>query len=175
MDSKFVAEMMGTGLLVLLGDGVVAAVLPRPGEQHDERGPEHPVPQEQACDVRRGQPGGVGGEERLRRRGLQAEGHDGQTHGEADGAGTTLNFPFPAGTRGDVYRRAVDEVIVPAHTFVATWLAVLAVGATPVACEPDPGLFNMLHHARNDDLFAIAQRIDIAFNGITQILVDQHR
>ena len=27
MDSKFVAEMMGTGLLVLLGDGVVAAVL----------------------------------------------------------------------------------------------------------------------------------------------------
>src|SRR5712691_2128602 len=27
MDSKFVAEMMGIGLLVLLGDGVVAAVL----------------------------------------------------------------------------------------------------------------------------------------------------
>jgi len=27
MDSKFVAEMVGTGLLVLLGDGVVAAVL----------------------------------------------------------------------------------------------------------------------------------------------------
>lgn len=36
-----------------------------------------------------------------------------------------------------------DEVIVPAHTFVATWLAVLAVGATPVACEPAPGLFNI--------------------------------
>ena len=31
-----------------------------------------------------------------------------------------------------------DEVIVPAHTFVATWLAVLHCGATPVAVEPDP-------------------------------------
>lgn len=36
-----------------------------------------------------------------------------------------------------------DEVIVPAHTFVATWLAVLAVGATPVPCEPAPGLYNI--------------------------------
>jgi dTDP-3-amino-3,4,6-trideoxy-alpha-D-glucose transaminase len=31
-----------------------------------------------------------------------------------------------------------DEVIVPAHTFIATWLAVDAVGATPVPVEPDP-------------------------------------
>jgi dTDP-3-amino-3,4,6-trideoxy-alpha-D-glucose transaminase len=31
-----------------------------------------------------------------------------------------------------------DEVIVPAHTFVATWLAVSQCGATPVAVEPDP-------------------------------------
>jgi dTDP-4-amino-4,6-dideoxygalactose transaminase len=31
-----------------------------------------------------------------------------------------------------------DEVIVPAHTFVATWLAVTHCGATPVAVEPDP-------------------------------------
>jgi dTDP-3-amino-3,4,6-trideoxy-alpha-D-glucose transaminase len=30
-----------------------------------------------------------------------------------------------------------DEVVVPAHTFIATWLAVARVGATPVAAEPD--------------------------------------
>jgi dTDP-4-amino-4,6-dideoxygalactose transaminase len=33
---------------------------------------------------------------------------------------------------------AGDEVIVPGHTFVATWLAVTHVGATPVAVDPDP-------------------------------------
>ena len=33
---------------------------------------------------------------------------------------------------------AGDEVVVPANTFVATWLAVSAVGATPVPVEPDP-------------------------------------
>lgn len=31
---------------------------------------------------------------------------------------------------------AGDEVIVPANTFIATWLSVSAVGATPVAVEP---------------------------------------
>ncbi|TYO88779.1 DegT/DnrJ/EryC1/StrS family aminotransferase [Oceanicella actignis] len=31
-----------------------------------------------------------------------------------------------------------DEVIVPSHTFIATWLAVSAAGATPVPVEPDP-------------------------------------
>ena len=36
-----------------------------------------------------------------------------------------------------------DQVVVPAHTFVATWLAVLAVGATPVPCEPAPGSYNI--------------------------------
>ncbi len=30
-----------------------------------------------------------------------------------------------------------DEVIVPSHTFIATWLAVAATGATPVPVEPD--------------------------------------
>lgn len=30
-----------------------------------------------------------------------------------------------------------DEVIVPAHTFIATWLAVSATGARPVPTEPD--------------------------------------
>jgi dTDP-4-amino-4,6-dideoxygalactose transaminase len=31
-----------------------------------------------------------------------------------------------------------DEVIVPSNTFIATWLAVSQVGATPVPVEPDP-------------------------------------
>lgn len=31
-----------------------------------------------------------------------------------------------------------DEVIVPSHTFVATWLAVSAIGAVPVPVDPDP-------------------------------------
>jgi len=30
-----------------------------------------------------------------------------------------------------------DEVIVPSHTFIATWLAVSSLGAVPVAVEPD--------------------------------------
>ncbi len=34
-----------------------------------------------------------------------------------------------------------DEVIVPAHTFVATWLAVSFAGATPVPVEPDPNTY----------------------------------
>lgn len=36
-----------------------------------------------------------------------------------------------------------DEVIVPAHGYIATWLAVSHVGATPVPCEPDPTTFNL--------------------------------
>ena len=38
---------------------------------------------------------------------------------------------------------AGDEVIVPTHTFVATWLAVSQAGATPVPVEPDPRTFNL--------------------------------
>lgn len=34
-----------------------------------------------------------------------------------------------------------DEVIVPSHTFIATWLAVSAVGATPVPVEPVSGQY----------------------------------
>lgn len=33
---------------------------------------------------------------------------------------------------------AGDEVIVPSNTYIATWLAVSMVGATPVPVEPDP-------------------------------------
>lgn len=36
-----------------------------------------------------------------------------------------------------------DEVIVPSHTFVATWLAVSHAGATPVPVEPVEGGFNL--------------------------------
>ena len=36
-----------------------------------------------------------------------------------------------------------DEVIVPAHTFIATWLAVSHVGATPVPVEIDERSFNL--------------------------------
>lgn len=47
-----------------------------------------------------------------------------------------------------------DEVLVPSHTFVATWLAVSRVGATPVPVEPgcdynmDPSRISQLINAR---------------------------
>ncbi|GAB3317666.1 DegT/DnrJ/EryC1/StrS family aminotransferase [Hymenobacter humi] len=36
-----------------------------------------------------------------------------------------------------------DEVIVPSNTYIATWLAVTQVGATPVSVEPDPATSNL--------------------------------
>jgi len=36
-----------------------------------------------------------------------------------------------------------DEVIVPANTYIATWLAVTYAGATPVPVEPDERTFNI--------------------------------
>jgi len=36
-----------------------------------------------------------------------------------------------------------DEVIVPAHTFIATWFAVSAVGATPVGVDVEPETLNL--------------------------------
>lgn len=36
-----------------------------------------------------------------------------------------------------------DEVIVPSNTYIATWLAVSAVGARPVPVEPDPSTHNI--------------------------------
>jgi dTDP-4-amino-4,6-dideoxygalactose transaminase len=36
-----------------------------------------------------------------------------------------------------------DEVIVPANTYIATWLAVTSVGATPVPVEPVEATFNI--------------------------------
>ena len=39
--------------------------------------------------------------------------------------------------------QAGDEVIVPSHTFIATWLAVTRLGAIPVPVEPDPLTMNI--------------------------------
>lgn len=36
-----------------------------------------------------------------------------------------------------------DEVLVPSHTFIATWMAVSHAGATPVPIEPDANTYNM--------------------------------
>lgn len=36
-----------------------------------------------------------------------------------------------------------DEVIVPANTYIASWLAVSYTGATPVPVEPDPATYNI--------------------------------
>ncbi|MBD2766423.1 DegT/DnrJ/EryC1/StrS family aminotransferase [Hymenobacter sp. BT664] len=36
-----------------------------------------------------------------------------------------------------------DEVIVPSNTYIATWLAVTQVGATPVPVEPNAATFNL--------------------------------
>lgn len=38
---------------------------------------------------------------------------------------------------------AGDEVIVPANTYIATWLAVSYVGATPIPVEPDTNTYNI--------------------------------
>ena len=36
-----------------------------------------------------------------------------------------------------------DDVLVPTNTFVATWMAVSAVGARPIPVEPDPHTYNI--------------------------------
>jgi dTDP-4-amino-4,6-dideoxygalactose transaminase len=36
-----------------------------------------------------------------------------------------------------------DEVVVPANTYIATWLAVSSAGATPVPVEPDERTYNI--------------------------------
>ncbi len=38
---------------------------------------------------------------------------------------------------------AGDEVIVPANTYIASWLSVSYVGATPIPVEPDPSTHNL--------------------------------
>jgi acetoin utilization deacetylase AcuC-like enzyme len=47
--------------------------------------------------------------------------------GTGRGRGTTMNLPFPAGTTGDAYRAAIDEVVVPlAERFRPTWVVASA-------------------------------------------------
>jgi len=47
--------------------------------------------------------------------------------GVGPGLGTTCNLPFPSGTTGDVYRRALDLVVLPAlAAFGPTWLLLSA-------------------------------------------------
>lgn len=56
-----------------------------------------------------------------------------------------------------------DEVIVPANTYIATWLAVTQVGATPVPVEPDEA-------TRNLD----PQRVEAAITPRTRALLPVH-
>jgi len=56
-----------------------------------------------------------------------------------------------------------DEVIVPAHTFVATWLAVTAVGADLVPIDPAPTSFNV-------DI----ETVERALTGRTRVIVPVH-
>ena len=47
--------------------------------------------------------------------------------GAGAAAGTTLNLPFPSRTTGDVYRRAIDEVLLAAiEAWQPTWLLISA-------------------------------------------------
>lgn len=56
-----------------------------------------------------------------------------------------------------------DEVIVPANTFIATWLAVSECGATPVACEPATGHFNIS-----------AEKVDPLITARTRAIIPVH-
>jgi acetoin utilization deacetylase AcuC-like enzyme len=47
--------------------------------------------------------------------------------GDGDGYGANVNLPFPAGTAGDTYRQAFDEVVIPiVERFRPTWLIISA-------------------------------------------------
>ena len=60
--------------------------------------------------------------------------------GGAGAPGTTVNIPVPAGTSGDVYRRAIDEIVVPvAEQMAATWL-LLSTGFDAHRADPLTGL-----------------------------------
>ncbi len=56
-----------------------------------------------------------------------------------------------------------DEVIVPANTYIATWLAVSYAGATPVPVEPDPRTYNL-----------DPQRIDQTISRRTKAIIPVH-
>jgi dTDP-4-amino-4,6-dideoxygalactose transaminase len=56
-----------------------------------------------------------------------------------------------------------DEVIVPANTYIATWLAVTHVGATPVPVEPDEATCNI-----------DPARVEAAMTSRTRVLLPVH-
>ena len=58
---------------------------------------------------------------------------------------------------------AGDEVIVPSNTYIATWLAVTAVGAQPVPVEPDPATHNI-----------DPERIAAAITSATRVILPVH-
>jgi acetoin utilization deacetylase AcuC-like enzyme len=60
--------------------------------------------------------------------------------GTGDGFGHTINFPLPPGSTGDVYRDAIERVVVPfAAAWRPTWL-VLSAGFDAHRCDPITGL-----------------------------------
>jgi len=60
--------------------------------------------------------------------------------GAGDGAWRTLNVPLPEGTTGDVYLRALDDLVEPViRRFDPTWLLVSA-GFDGHRCDPITGL-----------------------------------
>ena len=60
--------------------------------------------------------------------------------GQGDGLGATVNFPFPAGTTGDAYLAAIDDVVAPlADEWQPTWL-VLSAGFDAHRRDPLTGL-----------------------------------
>lgn len=59
--------------------------------------------------------------------------------------------------------KAGDEVIVPSNTFIATWLAVTAVGAIPVSVAPDLNTYNIDIH-----------KIEAAITSKTKIIMPVH-
>ena len=56
-----------------------------------------------------------------------------------------------------------DEVIVPSNTYIATWLAITAVGATIVPVEPDPLSYNI-----------VARDIERAITDKTKVILPVH-
>jgi len=56
-----------------------------------------------------------------------------------------------------------DEVIVPANTYIATWLAVSHTGATPVPIEPDERTYNIQ-----------AESIEVAITARTKAIIAVH-
>src|SRR5206468_8164855 len=60
--------------------------------------------------------------------------------GSGPGLGLTVNLPFPAGTTGDVYLAAFDDVVAPAvERFDPTW-AIVSAGFDAHRADPLTGL-----------------------------------